>query len=627
MEYAELHCHSAYSFHEGASRVEELILRARELGYPALALTDHDNLCGAMEFSRIARDAGVKPITGAETTMDDGSHLTLLVRDRDGYSNLCELLTLSRIGENARREPRLSIESLRDYSDGLILLTGCGKGMIPSLAAQGRMDDAEAQLRRYMDWFGPQNVFVELQRNLVEGETARNRRLARLARDAGVGIVATNAVHYHVPERRRLQDVLVAIGANSTLDATHRERRPNAEYYLKSADQMAALFPETPDAIANTLRIAERCEFDLKLDLGYRLPSHDVPDGYTPLSYLSEICERAAERKYGAPVPDRVRARLDEEFRLIAKRDLAGFLLTYYEIIRIAHDVMIELGMTSREIPIEERPPGRGRGSSVSMLVGYLIGLSHIDPLEYDLRLDRFITDDSDGAPDIDIDFPREIREKLILRVHERYGWRRAALTGAIATYKMKGCIRDIGKALALPPDSLAKLADRADRRHAKDLASEMAALPDFRHLADAPAWRRLAELAAELKGFPKYLFQHPGGMIVSSDPLTGMVPVQPSAIEGPLRLPVGQGQRGGRQLRQDRFPLARRAVADAAGAGIGGEADRALHRPVAHSVRRRRRVRRHPPRRHDRHIPDRISSADADRNAAQTPEPARNGV
>ena len=533
MEYAELHCHSAYSFREGASRVEELLLRARDLGYPALALTDHDNLCGAMEFSRIARDAGVRPVTGAETTMDDGSHLTLLVKDRRGYSNLCELLTLSRMGEGGRREPRLPVESLRDRSDGLILLTGCARGTVPALAAQGRTAEAETHLRGYMDWFGVENVFVELQRNLVEGETARNRRLVRLARDLGVGVVATNAVHYHVPERRRLQDVLVAIGANSTLDATHRERRPNAEFYLKSAEQMTALFPETPDAIANTLRIAERCEFDLKADLGYQLPSHEVPDGHTPLSWLREICESAAERKYGAPVPPNVRDRLDEEFRLIARRDLAGFLLTYYEIIRIAHGVMIDLGMTGREIPIEERPPGRGRGSSVSMLVGYLIGLSHIDPLRYGLRLDRFITDDMEGAPDIDIDFPREIREELIVRVHGRYGWRRAALTGAIATYKMKGCIRDVGKALALPPDSLAKLADRVDQRHAKDLASEMAALPDFRHLADAPAWRNLAELAAELHGFPKYLFQHPGGMIVSSEPLTGMVPVQPSAIEG----------------------------------------------------------------------------------------------
>ncbi len=533
MRYAELHCHSNYSFQEGASSLEELLARAAELGYPSLALTDHDNLCGAMEFSRIANDVGVHPVTGAEITLNDGSHLTLLARTRQGYSNICNLITDSRMGiDGDRRTPRLAPEFLEGRGEGVILMTGCSKGRVPALAAEGRIEEAEAQLRSYLERFGAENVFVELQQNLVHGDTVRNRRLVRMARRLGAGIVATNNVHYHVPERHRLQDALVAIRHNQTLDATHRERRANSHFYLKSADQMAELFRETPDAIRNTLLIAERCEFNLKENLGYTFPGHDVPPGHTPLSYLREICEQAAVRKYGSITP-RIQERLDGEFRLIQMHDLAGFFLTYYDVIRIAHEVMIDLGMTDPEIPIEERPPGRGRGSSVAMLVGYLIGLSHIDPLEYELSLERFMNEEMDDPPDIDIDFPREIREKLIIRVHEHYGWQRAVMTGAISTYRLKGCIRDLGKVLGLPSEDIDKLSKRVDDRHASSLASEIASLPDFKHVVDAPVWRKLMDLAAQLEGFPKYLAQHSGGMIISSTPLTDMVPVQPSAIDG----------------------------------------------------------------------------------------------
>ena len=530
--YAELHCHSNYSFQEGASSLEELLVQAKQLGYPALALTDHDNLCGAMEFSRIANGVGVPPITGAEVTLKDGSHLTLLASTRLGYSNLCNLVTYSRMGQDGDRlDPRLDPALLSDHAEGLVLLTGCPKGRVPGLIAEGRANDAEIELRDYLEWFGADSVFVEIQQNLVYGDTPRNKQLVRLARKLGVDVVATNNVHYHVPQRHRLQDALVAIQHNKTLEETHRERRPNANYYLKSPSQMAALFQELPEAVRNTVCIAERCAFNLETTLGYELPDYDVPPGYTPQSYLEEICTQAAIRKYGSIDP-RVRQRLEEEFRLIRKHDLAGFFLIYYEVIQVARQVMIDLGLSDPEIPLEERPPGRGRGSSVAMLVGYLIGLSHIDPLDYGLSLDRFINDENAGSLDIDLDFPRDIREELIKRVHERYGWKRAALTGAISTYKMKGCIRDLGKALGLHSEDIDKLAKRVDTRHAKSLGSEMSILPDFRDKVDSPVWHTLVELASELRGFPKYLMQHSGGMIISSSPLIDMVPVQPGGMK-----------------------------------------------------------------------------------------------
>ena len=529
--YSELHCHSNYSFQEGASSIGDLLLRAKALEYPALALTDHDNLCGAMEFARAANSIGVHPIVGAEVTLTDGSHLTLLAETAVGYSNLCQLITHSRIGGD-RRDPRLDPKHFPARAEGLILLTGCRKGNLPSLMAEGRWQDGEAQLRDYLDWFGNANVFIELQQNLTQGDTQRNKRLLQLARQLGVAVVATNNVHYHLPERHKIQDILVAVSHNKTLEETHRERRPNAHFYLKTAAEMASLFDGLPEALWNSTYIAERCAFDLTQDLGYEFPAYPVPDGDTPQSYLVKLCQEAAVRRYGAITP-RVQERLTEEFRLIQKHNLSGFFLIYYEIIQLAHEVMISLGLTEREISIEERPPGRGRGSSVALLVGYLIGLSHIDPLQFDLSLDRFLNDEMGSVPDIDLDFPRNIREELIKRVHEKWGWDYAALSGMISTYKMQGAVRDAGKALGLPAEDVGKLAKRMDVRHAESLESEMRLLPDFQHKVGAPVWKDLIELAPQLEGFPKYLAQHPGGMIIGSSPLTSVVPVQQSAIEG----------------------------------------------------------------------------------------------
>ena len=537
--YAELHCHSNYSFQEGASSVEELLVRAKELGHQALALTDHDNLCGAMHFAQVAHTVGMQAITGAEVTLEDGSHLTLLAETQQGYRNLCNLLSYSHIASD-RRNPRLDPRYLPELAEGLILLTGCRKGALSGLLAdpsppsknQSFKNQREAQetLEQYLDWFGAQNVFVELQQNLVQGDTQRNRRLIQLARKLGLGMVATNNVHYHVPERHRLQDALVAISHNQSLEETHPQRRPSSQFYLKSAEEMLALFQECPEAIENTVKIAARCSFDITKDLNYQFPDYPVPEGFTPQTHLEDLCRQAAVRRYGS-VTERVEARLKEEFRLIQRHNLAGFLLIYYDIIQMGRQIMIELGLSDAEIPLEERPPGRGRGSSVAMLVGYLIGLSHIDPLEFNLSLDRFLSDDMGSVPDIDLDFPRNIREELIKRVHEKWGWDHATLTGMISTYKMKGAIRDLGKALGLPHQEVDKLAKRVDSHSAKSLQLEMLTLPEFRDKVDAPVWRDLIDLACQLDGFPKYLAQHPGGMIISSSPLTDIVPVQQSAI------------------------------------------------------------------------------------------------
>jgi len=532
MNYAELHCHSYYSFHDGASSLEELLARASELGYRALALTDHDNLCGAMRFARLAKSFDMKAVIGAEVTLQGGAHLTLLAQDRPGYANLCCLITAAH-NSGERNDPQLPSLMLAEHAAGLVCLSGCCRGELTALLEAGRSDEAEALVRRYLEWFGPENYYIELQHNLAAGDTERNRALLALAARTGARVVFTGNVHYHVRERHRLQDCLVAIKSCKSLEETHRERRPNSEFYLREIAELTDLFRECPQALTNTVDIAERCTFDLERDIGYAFPDYQAPEGYTPDSYLEHLCYEAAVRRYGAVTPE-VKQRLDEEFRLIRRHKLAGFLLMYYEVVKLGREVMVAQGLSDGSLPLEDDPPGRGRGSSVALLVGYLIGLSHIDPLRYNLSLERFLPDDvMSGPPDIDLDFPRTIREDLIRRTHEKWGWQYAALTGTIATYLIRGATRDLGKALGLPAEEVDQLAKEVDWGSARHLGEEMAKTPAFRQKMETPAWRHLIGLAAEMDGFPKYMGQHPGGMILSSTPLTDIVPVQRGAIAG----------------------------------------------------------------------------------------------
>ncbi len=508
------------------------MLRAKELGYRALAITDHDNLCGAMRFAHLARSLEMQGIIGAEVTIKNGYHLTLLAKDRHGYRNLCRLITAAH-ASGERNNPELPPELLPEHASGLIALSGCPRGELSQLLAKPHSAGAKNLIRQYLDWFGTENYYLELQQNLAFGDTARNISLLKLAQETGARVAATGNVHYHVRERHQLQDCLVAIRNNQSLEETHRERRPNSEFYLRPVPELESLFRDCPDALSSTLEIAGRCTLDLTKDLSYAFPDYPAPEGHTPQSYLEKLCHEAAIRRYGAITPA-VRQRLEEEFRLIRKYNLAGFLLLYHEVIKLGREVMIDQGLSDPSLTLEENPPGRGRGSSVALLVGYLIGLSHIDPLKYDLSLERFLPADTmTNVPDIDLDFPRSIREDLILRTHEKWGWEHAALTGTIATYQIKGAARDLGKALGLPEVEIDQLAKQADWGSAKKLEAKMQKMPNFKDKTDAPVWRDLIRLAAGLDGFPKYAGQHPGGMILSSTPLIDIVPVQRGAIEG----------------------------------------------------------------------------------------------
>ena len=527
MAFVELHCHSAYSFLDGASHPEELAARAAELGYEALALTDHDGVFGSLEFAHAAKAFGVRPITGAEVSLSDGSHVTLLVESPRGYANLCRLLTAAHAGTRPKPTepipPSLDRHLFAELNEGLVCLSGCARDGLAARNGNGAAELASI--------FGQDRFFVELQRPYERGDAQRNARLRQLAETIGVQTVVTGNVHAHNRRRALLQDAMVAIRNNTSLEGAERERRGNHECVLLPPDAMTERFPDDLDAVARTAELAQRLEFDLTQELGYRYP--DFSDRDEPaIAELTKVCTRAFEARYGDANGHKrkARARLDEELALIGDLGLAGFFLLHWEVLELAADVAREV--RGRETPRHSLPPGRGRGSSVGSLVCYLTGLSHVDPVAAGLSLGRFLNRELDSVPDIDLDFPRDIREKLIVALTERYGREHAALVASFSTYRSRGAIRDLGKALGLPFAELERLA-RVTEGNPKRVEEEIAKLPDGEEKLRSRRWRALGALSREIAGLPRHISQHPGGMVISSRPLVELVPVQPAAMEG----------------------------------------------------------------------------------------------
>ncbi|HTQ69342.1 MAG TPA: DNA polymerase III subunit alpha [Solirubrobacteraceae bacterium] len=551
--YAELHCHSAYSFLDGASLPDELAQRAGELGYTALALTDHNSVSGSMELAQAAPEHGVRAIQGAEVDVLCGEgptrHLTLLVRDGRGWSNLCRILTLAHAHtrEGSRRrdlgEAHVDVQGVLDHAEGLVCLSGCASrsALFPHAAAGPRPGAHDEGLaRRLLDAFGPEGFYVELQRPFHRHDRARNRALQALARRLSVRCVATGDVHAHARSRAELQDAFVALANHSTLDASEPLRRGNHCHVMSSPEAMARRFQEHPEAVRETVLLAEQLTFDLRWDLGYRYPGAEQQGAS---GRLAELCRRLLWERYGDRAPRSARAlrgeahaRLEEELAVIDHLGLAGFFLLH-------HDMMELAGEVAREVrgPDSVRAllaAGRGRGSSVSSLVCYLTGLSHIDPVLGRLALGRFLHEDLHGLPDIDLDFPRDVRERLIPRVHERYGQDRSALVAAFPTFRARGAIRELGKVLGLAPGEIERVARGADPFASGERLRHDGLPGAAGRAGGAPRqgplrWRWLERLVEQAYGLPRHLSQHSGGMIVSTRPLIDCCPVVPAAMEG----------------------------------------------------------------------------------------------
>jgi len=543
VSFVELHCHSAFSFLDGVSLPDELVSAALELGYEALALTDHNSVSGSMEFAVAARGLGLRAIHGAEIDLDDGRHLTLLVQDAAGWSSLCRILVHAHAHTRGRPGPPsqacVPLSEVLEHAEGLVCLSGC--------ALRGVHD--EPTLLRLREAFGRDRLRIELQRPFLRDDRARNRRLARVAEGLRVPYVATGNVHAHAHSRGPLQDAFVAVRKHATLDGSEPERRGNFSHALASPSAMAARFSEYPEAVAESARLAERLNFDLGADLGYRYPGSEDPDA---MRKLSELCDAHFHDRYadaGAGIRDRAAARLQEELRLIEALELPGFFLLHHDLLELAREVAVEVRGpdTARSL----LPPGRGRGSSVSSIVCYLTGLSHVDPIANELLIGRFLNEELTALPDIDLDFPRDVREKLIPRVHERYGRDRSALVAAFPTFRARGAIRELGKVLGLPPGEIERVARGSEGWDARDVGKDVenafgvVAAESGRSGGGGggPAgpvaarstgrWAWLARLAAEAQGLPRHLSQHSGGMIVATRPLIDCCPIVPAAMEG----------------------------------------------------------------------------------------------
>jgi error-prone DNA polymerase len=569
--YVELHCHSAYSFLDGVSLPDELAHRAVELGHTALALTDHNSVSGSMELAQTAKDCGVRAIHGAEIDLSPargrdqavrdrpgreqlrgeqagGRHLTLLVRDARGWSNLCRILTLAHADTREGRErgePAVALERVLEHSEGLVCLTGC--------AERGVHDEPTA--RRLLDAFGPEGLRVELQRPYARHDRARNRALSALGRRLGVACVATGDVHAHARSRAELQDAFVALRMRSTLEASEPRRRGNHSHVMSTPQAMASRFAGHPEAVRETVILAEQLSFDLRSDLGYRYPG---AEDASSMRRLVELCQARLGDRYGlgqCSAHERAEAegRLREELHVIDELGLAGFFLLHHEMLELAREVAAQVRGVGGEdcSPRALLAPGRGRGSSVSSIVCYLTGLSHIDPIRNRLLLGRFLHTGLESLPDIDLDFPRDIREVLIPRVHERFGKDRAALVAAFPTFRSRGGIRELGKVLGLPAGEIERVARGADGRgsaHPGEAERDILSALDPTRLGSAASgsrggardaralpvrWRWLARLVEEAYGLPRHLSQHSGGMVLATRPLIDCCPVVPAAMEG----------------------------------------------------------------------------------------------
>ncbi|MCB0209355.1 MAG: DNA polymerase III subunit alpha [Anaerolineae bacterium] len=495
--YVELHCHSNFSLLDGASHPEGLIVRAAELNMPALALTDHDAVYGAVRFAQAAQKYGVKAIFGAELTLESSHHLTLLIENEVGWRNLCQLISLAR--HNATKgEAVLPLDALSNRTEGLIALSGCNRGEVA--AALHRQDEAAAleAARRYRAWFRPEHFWIELQNHLKSDDGRLLYGLVDIARQLDLNYVATNNVHYARRTGQALQDVLVCIRHHTTLDEAGPHLRPNSEFYLKSAQLMAPLFKDYPEALTNTLRIAERCQFNIRYGL-QEFPDFPNPPNVTTTGYLRSLCEAVLGQKC---VDSRANSQLAHELNVIAEAGLSNYFLIVWDIVRFARENGIRC---------------QGRGSAANSLVAYLLGISPIDPLTHDLVFERFLSTERTVVPDIDLDFDAERREEVIQYVYERYGHDHAAMACTFVTFQARSAWRDVIKAMGLSPN----------------LRSDDFGLGKGETPAQplTPPLDRVRDLCRQIDDFPRHLGLHNGGMIITGASLTERVPTEPATM------------------------------------------------------------------------------------------------
>jgi len=508
MTFIHLHVHSPYSFLDGASSLDRLLEKAQAMDMPALGLTDHNRLTGAIRFYRKARACGIKPVIGAEVDIEGGHHLTLLCKDGRGYTSLCRLLTEAHLSHRGRK-PEASREMLRRYHSGLIALSGCSKGEIPSLVRRGKYEEAVRAACFYRDIYRD-NFYVELINHPSRKSITDSHWLADFARQQSIPVVATNNVHYAGMEDYATREILNAIDRNIPVSQLKTPR--TVEQYLKSADEMAELFADIPEALAATGEIAARC--NLELELGRpRFPKFALPQGETEYGYLSKLALDGVLGKYGR-LTGEIRQRLEFELDTINKLGFCGYFLVVWDIVRRAREKGIRC---------------QARGSAVDSLVVYALDISTVDPVEHDLLFERFMHPLRREMPDIDLDIDRRRRNEVKEYICRKYGDDNVACVSTINTYQARGAIRDAGKALQLPPQVIDEACRGIHYLSVARLLDGSESLPELRNndVYQKPELAGFFKLCAALDGLPRHLSVHLGGLLIGNGRLSDSVPLE----------------------------------------------------------------------------------------------------
>ena len=524
-KFTHLHVHSHYSLLDGLPKIDQLLDYAKKLGIDSVALTDHGNIYGAVEFYKKAKERGIKPIIGCEVYVafesmrqerpnidDKRYHLILLAKNEKGYKNLVKIITQSHL-KGFYYKPRVDEELLSQYSEGLIALSACIQGKIPRMIINNKMDEAEKTALKYQEIFGKENFYLELQKHKnLDGQEKANEGLIALSKRLDIPLVATNDVHYLKPEDAEVQDVLMLINTGANLNDPERRTLIKDDFSFRTPEQMAEDFKETPEAIENTGKIAEACNFEFKLG-EIKLPKFEVPSGKTPDEYLRELCLEGVEKRYPEGDRSKILERMEYELSAIQKMGLASYFLIVQDFVNWAKKNRIVVGP--------------GRGSAAGSLVSFLVNITNVDPLKYNLLFERFLNPGrAEGLPDIDLDFNDRRRNEVIEYVSEKYGRDKVAQIITFGTIAARAGIRDVGRVLGYEYsycDVVAKMIP-----FGLDLEKTLASVTKFRELYEGnQKARKLIDLAKRLEGVVRHASTHACGVVISNQPLDEIIPLQ----------------------------------------------------------------------------------------------------
>ncbi len=527
VKFTHLHVHSHYSLLDGLSKIPNLIDYTKELGMDAIAVTDHGVLYGAVEFFKKAKEKGIKPIIGAEIYLafekmeqsrphidDKKYHLVLLVKNETGYKNLVKLITKAHL-EGFYYKPRVDEELLAKHADGLIALSACIQGKIPQLIIAGQKKEAEQQTLRYQEIFGKGNFYLELQNHpSIKEQTIVNQGLREIAQKYDIPLVATNDSHYLRKDDAKAQDILMLINTGADSNDSERLTMMGGDFSLKSQEEMIEEFKDVPEAIENTRKITELCQFEFSL--GHTiLPEFIPPDNKEPNEYLKELCEQNIAKRYGSSPAPEVKERLERELNIIKKTGFSTYLLIVQDFVRWAKENKIIVGP--------------GRGSVAGSIVSYLLGITEIDPLKYDLLFERFLTEERISPPDIDLDFADTRRDEVIEYVREKYGKERVAQIITFGTMAARAAIRDVGRALGYPYSFCDRIAKMIPIFFTLDKTLESVA--EFRQVYEEEEQAKtLIDYAKKLEGVARHASTHACGVVIAKEPLDNIVPLQHSS-------------------------------------------------------------------------------------------------